>query len=52
MFKVQQPKTKTNQRGIVLFRRKTRWSKIKRMKIKDKTKNKQRKKMEDSHTIS
>lgn len=29
MFKVQQPKTKrkTKQRGIVLFRRKTRWSK-------------------------
>ena len=53
MFKVQQPKTKTKtkQRGIVLFRRKTRWSKINRMKIKDKTKNKQGKKMEDSHTI-
>ena len=52
MFKVQQPKTKTKQRGIVLFRRKTRWTKINRMKIKDKTKNKQGKKMEDSHTIN
>ena len=48
MFKVQQPKTKTKtkQRGIVLFRRKTRWTKINRMKIKDKTKNKQGKKIE------
>lgn len=52
MFKVQQPKRKTKQRGIVLFRRKTRWTKINRMKIKDKTKNKQGKKMEDSHTIN